>query len=73
MLAAVVAEVVYKSLALLVTVWIAEYVSHEYLQALVEFTRAYITVLELIHTERQRPRVREVQRVRIQRRAGREQ
>lgn len=48
-------ELIHKSLALAVTIWVADYLSSEYLEALIEFTRAYITVIDLLYSEERLP------------------
>ena len=55
MLCEVLVEFLYKSVALAATVWVANYLSTEYLEALIEFTRAYITVIDLLHAEGRLP------------------
>jgi hypothetical protein len=55
MLYALLLELLYKSLALAVTSYVACYLSSEYLEAWIEFTRAYITVLDLLHSEERLP------------------
>ena len=51
----VVFELAYKSFALAVTFWVADYLSSSYVEALIEFTRAYITVIDLLYSQEQRP------------------
>ena len=55
MLVEVFLEFLYKALALAVTVWAAHYLSTGYLEALIEFTRAYITVIDLLYAEGRLP------------------
>jgi len=55
MLADVLLELAYKSLALAATVWVASSLSSEYLEALIEFTRIYINVIDLLHAEGRLP------------------
>lgn len=55
MLYEILLELLYKSFALAVTTWIASYLSSEYLEALIEFTRAYITVIDLLYSEERLP------------------
>lgn len=51
MLLSLLLELAYKSLALAVTVWVAHYLTTSYLEALVEFTRVYITVVDILYEE----------------------
>lgn len=55
MLADVLLELAYKSLALAATVWVASSLSSAYLEALVEFTRVYINVIEVLYAEGRLP------------------
>ena len=55
MLCALLLELAYKSLALAVTVWVAHYLTSDYLDALIEFTRAYITIIDLLYSEERLP------------------
>ena len=55
MLCALLVELAYKSLALAVTVWVAHYLTSEYLDALIEFTRIYIQVVDLLYSEERLP------------------
>ncbi|KAK5171843.1 uncharacterized protein LTR77_003479 [Saxophila tyrrhenica] len=55
MLYALLFELAYKSLALVVTVWVAQFLTSQYLEALVEFTRIYINVIDLLYADRQAP------------------
>ena len=43
-------ELTYKILALQVVIWAARYLTREYLEAVLEFTRAYLTIVELIYS-----------------------
>ena len=55
MLLALLIEILYKCLALSVTITIANYLCSEYVEALIEFTRAYITVVDLLYAEGRLP------------------
>ena len=55
MLSELLLEIAYKSLALVVTVWAAHYLTSIYLEALVEFTSAYITIIDLLYSEERLP------------------
>ena len=55
MLADLLPELLYKSLALAVTVWVAHYLTNTYIEALTEFTRAYITIVDLLYSEERLP------------------
>ena len=55
MLAALLVELLYKTLALTITIWIAQYLTSEYVEALIEFTRAYIQVVDLLYAEGRLP------------------
>lgn len=55
MLLSLLLELAYKSLALAVTIWVADYLSSTYLEALVEFARVYITVVDLLYAEGRLP------------------
>ena len=55
MLVAFFIELLYKCLALSITVTIANYICSEYVEALIEFTRAYITVVDLLYAEGRLP------------------
>lgn len=57
MLLQLLVELAYKSIALAATVWVAHFLSSEYLKALVEFTRLYITVIDLVYAERLQARI----------------
>ena len=48
-------EIAYKGFALMVTVWAAHYLTSIYLEALVEFTSAYITIIDLLYSEERLP------------------
>lgn len=48
-------EFLYKAASLALTIWAANYLSTEYLEALIEFTRAYITVIDLLYAEGRLP------------------
>jgi hypothetical protein len=55
MLYALLFALAYKSLALFLTVEVAHYISTAYVEALIEFTRAYITVVDLLYSEERLP------------------
>ena len=55
MLAALLVELLYKGLELAVTIWAAHYLTTKYLEALLEFGRAYLTVLELVYEQERLP------------------
>ncbi len=55
MLLALLVELVYKSAALAVTVWAFHYLTSVYTEALVEFTRTYITIIDLLYSEERLP------------------
>lgn len=55
MLGTVLLELLYKALALAVTVWAAHYLTSSYLHAILDFTRAYLAVLELVYAEERLP------------------
>lgn len=48
-------ELAYKSLALAVTVWVAHYLTSEYTEAVIEFIRASITIIDLLYSEERLP------------------
>lgn len=48
-------ELLYKALALAVTVWAAHHLASIYLEALVDFSRAYLTLLELLYADERSP------------------
>lgn len=55
MLDALLLELLFKSIALAVTVWAAHHLTTAYLEALLEFARVYLSVLELVHAEERLP------------------
>ena len=55
MLAEVLLELLYKSLALAVTVWATHYLTTTYVQAVIEFTRAYLAVLDFLYSHGRLP------------------
>lgn len=55
MLYEILLELLYKALALAVTVWAAHYLTTTYVDAVLEFGRAYLTVLELVYAEERLP------------------
>ena len=55
MLAGLLVEITYKCAALLATVWVAEHLTSVYTEAVLEFTRAYITIIDLLYSEDRRP------------------
>lgn len=55
MLYALLLELASKTLALFLTVSVAHYLSGEYVEALIEFTRAYITIIDLLYSENRLP------------------
>jgi hypothetical protein len=55
MLSALVVELVYKSAALAATIWAFNYLTSIYAEALVEFTRTYITIVDLLYSEERLP------------------
>ena len=48
-------ELAYKLFALAVTVWVAQYLGIQYIEALVEGTRTYIAVVDLLYGEERLP------------------
>jgi len=48
-------ELLYKVLALAVIVWTAHYLTPTHIEAVLDFTRAYLTVLELLYAEERLP------------------
>ena len=55
MLCAVFAEVLFKTIGLLLTVYVAESLTTEYIEALIDATRAYITVIDLLYSQERLP------------------
>lgn len=55
MLLALAVEFAYKSAALAVTIWAFNSLISIYTEALVEFTRTYITIIDLLYTEERLP------------------
>jgi len=55
MLCEIILELVCKSVALAVTVWAAHFLTSQYLEALIDFTRMYITVVDLLYAEGRLP------------------
>lgn len=55
MLAAVLLELLFKVCALAVTVWAAHYLTTTYIQAVLEFGRAYLAVLEIVYAQERLP------------------
>lgn len=55
MLSALFAELLCKTLALLFVVYTFHTISTEYLEAVVEATRAYITVVDILYTRERLP------------------
>ena len=55
MLGELLEELFYKSLALAATVWLAHYLTTEYVEALIDVSRAYITVIDLLYSEERLP------------------
>ena len=55
MLYEVLLELLYKVVALAVTVWAAHYLTTAYLEALLEFAHAYLTVLDLVYVQERLP------------------
>lgn len=55
MLVDLLVEVTYKCAALLATVWVAQHLTSVYTEALLEFTRAYITIIDLLYSEDRLP------------------
>jgi hypothetical protein len=56
LLAALVVEFIFRALALLVTVEVAHTLTSNYVDALKEATRAYLTIIELLYTQNRRRR-----------------
>lgn len=55
MLLQVLLELLYRALVLGVTFWAAHYLTTTYIEALLEFTRAYLTVLDLVYAQERLP------------------
>jgi len=55
MLCEIFLELVCKSVALAVTVWAAHFLTSQYLEALIDFTRMYITIVDLLYAEGRLP------------------
>lgn len=55
MLLALLLELLFKFVALAVTVWAAHYLTTTYIEALLEFARAYLTVLDLLYAQERLP------------------
>lgn len=55
MLDALLLELLYKTFALAVTVWAAQYLTTNFIEGVVEFTAVYITVLDLLYRNERLP------------------
>ena len=55
MLAVLLVELFYKCLALAATVWVAHYLTTDYIDALIDFSRTYITIIDLLYSEERLP------------------